>query len=49
MAELQPTEAMLLDADGSGKGQWLTPQQIELYQTLYNARVAQPLGITGGE
>lgn len=47
MAELGPNEAMLLDADGSGKGTWLTPAQTELYQALYQDRVAQPLGIAG--
>ena len=47
MAELGPNEAMLLDADGSGKGQWLTPAQTELYQALYQDRVATPLGIAG--
>jgi para-nitrobenzyl esterase len=47
MAELGPTEAMILDADGSGKGPWLTPAQIALYDAIYNARVAEPLGIEG--
>ena len=45
MAELGATESMLLDADGSGKGPWLTAQQNALYQAIYNARVAKPLGI----
>ena len=45
MAELAPTESMLLDADGSGKGPWLTAQQNALYQAMYNQRVAAPLGI----
>jgi para-nitrobenzyl esterase len=47
MAELGPTESMVLDADGSGKGPWLTQQQIALYRAIYNARVAGPLGIRG--
>ncbi|MGC1271152.1 MAG: carboxylesterase family protein, partial [Croceibacterium sp.] len=45
MGELGATESMLLDADGSGKGPWLTAQQNALYQAIYNARVAKPLGI----
>src|SRR5690606_12104511 len=49
MSELGPSEAMLLDADGSGKGQWLTPAQVELYAALFQDRVATPLGIAGGE
>ena len=49
MSELGPSEAMLLDADGSGKGQWLTPAQVELYAALYQDRVATPLGIADGE
>lgn len=47
MAELGATESMILDADGSGKGPWLTPAQIALYKAIYNARVAEPLGIEG--
>jgi para-nitrobenzyl esterase len=43
--ELGPNEAMLLDADGSGKGPWLTPAQTTLYRAIYDARVAKPLGI----
>ena len=38
---------MILNADGSGKGMFLTPEQLALYQALYNARVARPLGIEG--
>ena len=45
--ELRPTETMILNADGSGKGMFLTPEQLALYQALYNARVARPLGIEG--
>ena len=47
MAELAANESMLLDADGSGKGSWLTPAQIALYKAIYNSRVARPLGIEG--
>lgn len=47
MAELAANESMLLDADGSGKGSWLTPAQIALYTAIYNSRVARPLGIEG--
>jgi hypothetical protein len=35
----------VLDADGSGKGTWLTPAQIALYRAIYASRVAAPLGI----
>jgi para-nitrobenzyl esterase len=45
MGELGATESMLLDADGSGKGSWLTPAQIALYRAIYGSRVAGPLGI----
>jgi para-nitrobenzyl esterase len=45
MSQLAPTEAMRLDADGSGKGSWLTAQQNALYRAMYEARVAKPLGI----
>jgi len=47
MRELSPNEAMLLDADGSGKGPWLTPAKTRLYQALFEDRVAKPLGIEG--
>jgi para-nitrobenzyl esterase len=47
MAELGASESMILDAEGSGKGPWLTPAQIALYDAIYNARVAEPLGIEG--
>lgn len=47
MAELGPNETMILNADGSGKGPWLTPAQVALYAAIYNARVAKPLGIAG--
>jgi len=45
--ELGPNEAMLLDADGSGKGPWLTPAKTTLYKALFEERVAKPLGIQG--
>jgi len=44
-SELGPNEAMLLNADSSGKGQWLTPEKTRLYEALFQDRVAQPLGI----
>ena len=47
MAELGASETMILDANGSGKGPWLTPAQIALYKAIYNSRVATPLGIEG--
>ncbi|MGX7896835.1 carboxylesterase/lipase family protein [Tsuneonella sp. HG222] len=47
MGELGPNETMVLNADGTGKGAFLTPAQVELYRALYNARVAKPLGIEG--
>ena len=43
MDELGPNESMILDADGSGKGQWLTEEKIRLYQALYEDRVAKAL------
>lgn len=46
VTELGKTEAMLLDADGSGKGSWLTDAQNRLYAAQYQERVAKPLGIT---
>jgi hypothetical protein len=38
---------MILEAGRSGKGMWLTPPQVALYDAIYNARVATPLGIEG--
>jgi para-nitrobenzyl esterase len=49
MAELAPSEAMLLDADGSGKGPWLSPEKIALYRAMWEQRVAKPLGIDPNE
>jgi para-nitrobenzyl esterase len=43
--ELGPNEAMLLDADGSGKGPWLSAPKTRLYEALFQDRVAKPLGI----
>lgn len=45
VTELASTEAMVLDADGSGKGRWLTEAQNALYEALYQDRVAEPLGL----
>ncbi|AKH42199.1 para-nitrobenzyl esterase [Altererythrobacter atlanticus] len=49
VTELEEDEAMLLDADGSGKGQWLSPAKIELYEAMFEERVTKPLGIDSGE
>jgi para-nitrobenzyl esterase len=46
--ELAKTEAMILDADGSGKGPWLTEAQNALYEAQYQDRVAGPLGLDSG-
>jgi len=48
VSELGPNEVMVLDADGSGKGKWLDPAQVELYDALYQDRVGGPMGIKGG-
>ncbi len=45
VGELGPNEAMVLDADGSGVGEWLGADKIALYDAIFRARVAQPLGI----
>jgi para-nitrobenzyl esterase len=45
MSELGPSEAMILDADGSGKGPWLSAEKIALYRQMWEQRVAKPLGI----
>jgi len=44
-SQLGPNEAMLLDADGSGKGPWLSGAKTRLYQALYQDRVGTPLGL----
>jgi para-nitrobenzyl esterase len=49
MRELSPNEAMLLDADQSGKGPWLTTAKKRLYEALFQDRVAKPLGLPAGE
>lgn len=38
--ELGPTEAMVLDIDGSGRGPWLAQPKIDFYQKIYNRDVA---------
>lgn len=43
--EFGPNETMILDADGSGKGPWLTAAQTALYRAIYENRVAKALGI----
>jgi para-nitrobenzyl esterase len=44
MGELGPNETMILDADGSGRGPWLTENKASLYQALYKDRVEKALG-----
>ena len=46
--ELGPNEVMILDADGSGKGPWIGPAKDSLYTAMYQARVANTLGIAAG-
>ena len=46
-SELGANEVMVLDADGSGKGTWLTPDKDSLYRALYQDRVGGPMGIGG--
>jgi para-nitrobenzyl esterase len=45
IGELGPNEAMVLDADGSGRGPWLSPAKIRLFEAQFQERVAGPLGI----
>ena len=45
VTELRPTEAMVLDADGSGRGPALSEAKNRLYAAQYRDRVAGPLGI----
>ncbi|WP_169053465.1 carboxylesterase/lipase family protein [Alteraurantiacibacter aquimixticola] len=45
IGELGRNEAMILDADGSGVGPWLGEAKISLYDAMFEARVAEPLGI----
>lgn len=45
MTELGPNETMILDADGSGKGQWIGEAKDKLYTAIWRDRVAEPLGI----
>ena len=47
LKELAPTETMVLDADGSGKGPWLTQPRIEFHEKVYQRDVAGPLSIAG--
>lgn len=49
VGELGANEAMILDADGSGVGEWLGEAKITLYDAMFEDRVGQPLGITEGE
>ena len=43
MGELRPNETMILDADGSGRGPWLTESKTALYEALYKDRVEEAL------
>ncbi|QZH75227.1 MAG: carboxylesterase family protein [Erythrobacter sp.] len=43
--ELSANEAMVLDADRLGVGPWIGSDRIALYDAIFRARVAQPLGI----
>jgi para-nitrobenzyl esterase len=45
ITDLAPTEAMLLDADGSGRGPWLTSPRIGFQEKVYLRDVAAPLKI----
>jgi len=45
ITEVGPNEVMILDADGSGRGAWLTPEQVGLYDAIYARDVAGPLGL----
>jgi para-nitrobenzyl esterase len=46
VGELGANEAMILDGDGSGVGEWLGEAKIKLYDAMFEARVARPLGIS---
>lgn len=46
VSELEPTEAMLLDADGSGKGDWLDQSKNAFYRAMYQRDVAGPLNLS---
>ncbi len=46
VGELGANEAMILDGDESGVGEWLGEAKIELYDAMFEARVAGPLGIS---
>jgi para-nitrobenzyl esterase len=46
VGELGANEAMILDGDGSGVGEWLGEAKIALYDAMFKARVAEPLGIS---
>ena len=39
LGELGPTQAMILDGEHSGRGPWLTPQKVELYDKMYDRDV----------
>jgi para-nitrobenzyl esterase len=43
MDELGSNEVMILDSRGSGKGDWLTLEQVELYSQQYENNVRGPL------
>ncbi len=45
VGELGANEAMILDAGNTGVGPWLGEAKISLYDAMFKARVAEPLGI----
>ncbi len=47
VSELGENEMMILDADGSGRGEWLGEAKIALYDAMFEERVGGPLGLTG--
>ena len=47
--ELAPTDVMVLDADGSGRGSWLSDDKNTLYDALYQDRVGGPMGVANND
>lgn len=45
VGELAADEAMVLDADHTGKGAFLGPEKLALYAAMFRERVAKPLGL----
>lgn len=48
-SELGANEVMILDADGSGKGEWMGAAKNALYDAKFLANIATPQGIDTGE